>query len=86
MTITNETRRRIMLIAWDFFRTDKPDGFGVALRRAWAFVKRTHLKPDQFTRMVAAGATHIKLTSLVRRADRRHLGNDGARRQAKFGA
>jgi hypothetical protein len=85
MTITNDTRRRIMLIAWDFFREDRHEGFGRALKRAWAFVKRSHQRPDRITRQVAAGATHLQLTSLVRRADRRHLGNDLARRQAQFG-
>ena len=85
MEITNDTRRRIMLIAWDLFRDARAEGFGAALKRAWAFVRRTHLKPDRIIRMVAAGATHIRLSSLVRRADRRHLGNDAAWRQAQFG-
>jgi hypothetical protein len=85
MTITNDTRRRIMLIAWDFYREDRADGFGQALKRAWAFVGRTHRRPDRIMRLVASGATHLQLTSLTRRADRRHLGNEAAWRQAKFG-
>jgi hypothetical protein len=36
--------------------------------------------------MVASGATHIQLTNLTRRSDRRCLGNDTARRQAQFAA
>ena len=86
MTVTNETRRRIMLIAWDFFREDRHEGFSRALKRAWAYVRRVCKKPDRITRLVASGATHIQLTNLTRRADRRHLGKDAARRQAQFGA
>ena len=85
MTITNETRRRIMLIAWDFFREERHEGFGRALKRAWAFVRHTHRKPDRIIRLVMSGATHLQLTSLTRRADRRHIGNDAAWRQAQFG-
>ena len=86
MTITNDTRRRIMLIAWDFFREDRHEGFGRARKGAWTYVRRVFGKPDRIVRMVASGATHIQLTNLTRRADRRHLGNDAARHQAQFGA
>ena len=85
MTNANEIRRDVMLIAWDFFREDRQEGFGRALKRAWAFLRRTHRKPDRIMRLVASGATHLQLTSLTRRSDRRHLGNDTARRQAQFG-
>ena len=74
-----------MLIARDFFREDRHEGFGRARKRAWAYVRRVSGKPDRIVRMVASGATHIQLTNLTRRADRRHLGNDAARHQAQFG-
>jgi len=86
MTVINDTRRRIMRIAWDVFREDRHEDFGRALKRAWAYVRRVCKKPDRITRLVAAGATPIQLTNLTRRADRRHLGKDAARRQAQFGA
>ena len=86
MSPINEIRRQVMRIAWSFFRTDRLEGFGAALRRSWAWVKKTYAKPCRITRQVQAGATHIRVSSLVRRRDRKHLGNHEARSQAMFGS
>ena len=75
-----------MLMAWDFLREDRHEGCSRALKRACAYVRRVSRKPDRIVRMVVSGVTHIQLTNITRRADRRHLGNDTARRQARFGA
>jgi len=40
MTITNETRRRIMLLAWDAKRSEPARTFADCLRGAWAFTRR----------------------------------------------
>jgi len=85
MTFTNEIRREIMLIAWDFYRTDRHEGFGQALKRAWAWIRKTMARPNRIIQQVAAGATHVRVSSLVQRRDRKHLGQDEARRQAMWG-
>jgi len=86
MTITNDIRREIMQIAWGFFRTDRHEGFGCALKRAWAWIKRTLARPDRIVRQVKAGASHIRVTNLVRRCDRRQRGKDEVRWQAMYGS
>jgi len=86
MTNANEIRRDVMLIAWDFFRADKHEGFASALRRAWAWTKKSAKAVVRIARQYRAGVRQISFGSMVRRADRNHLGNDAARRQAAFGA
>ena len=86
MTPANQNRREVMLIAWDFFRADRLDGFASALRRAWAWKKKAAKSVERIASQYRSGVRRISFGSMVRRADRRHLGADLARRQAAFGA
>ena len=66
MTITNETRRRIMSLAWDLFRSDRDRTFADALRGAWKFIRGLAKTAAEF-RGRARGARHVMLSrSLIR--------------------
>ena len=86
MAAANQLRRDVMLIAWDFFRADKAEGFASALRRAWAWTKKSAKAVARIASQYRAGVRTIQFGTMTRRADRRHIGNDAARRQAQFGA
>ena len=70
MTVTNDTRRRIMLIAWDFFREDPHEGFGRALKRAWAYVRRVSRKPDRIMRQIEEERATLPPTDDFRERER----------------
>jgi hypothetical protein len=71
MTITNETRRRIMSVAWDLFRTDRNRTFADALRGAWKFIRGLTKAVAAF-RSRARGARHIMFSrSLIRSPNQR---------------
>ena len=71
MTVTNETRRRIMSLTWDLFRTDGERTFADALRGAWKFIRGLAKTAAQFCGR-ARGARHIMLSrSLIRSPNQR---------------
>jgi hypothetical protein len=45
MTFNNQTRREVMLLAWDLHRTYPDRGFADCVRGAWKFTKKLGAKP-----------------------------------------
>lgn len=70
MSTANETRRSVMLIAWDFFRADREEGFGSALRRAWAWVKKSAAHTKRFLK-ASMGAKTVRFFSYSAGLERR---------------
>jgi hypothetical protein len=55
MTITNQTRREIMLTAWGFRRDDPSRPFADCLRGAWRFVRAIAKEAKALVRRARGG-------------------------------
>lgn len=65
MRCTNETRRRIMGLAWDFYRADTARTFADALRRAWRWTKGVAAAGRRIVE-AAKGGARVQLASPYR--------------------
>ena len=76
MQITNETRRQVMITAWDFYLTDlrssHPRTFAYALAGAWRFIKElAAVKLPHWAR--GAGRRTVQFGSLIQSPTDRSL-------------
>ncbi len=67
MSCNTETRRNVMLMAWDFYRADKHEGFASALRRAWAFTNRLTGAAKHLIKRAKMGHLALKSTMCARK-------------------
>ena len=67
MSCNTETRRNVMLMAWDFYRADKHEGFSSALRRSWALAKKLAGAAKQIVKRARNGHLALKSTMGARK-------------------
>jgi galactokinase/mevalonate kinase-like predicted kinase len=83
MTATTETRRNVFKLAWELFRSEPTEGFGQALRRAWAMTKKMAAAVSKFARKIA-GASTVRLSSYAKGFNK--VTTHQVRQIARFGA